>query len=189
MSGPRSVPRYSDTACGRRCARLCTDAGLATVLATDQGLLHWRAMRRLGDPGLAEHAVQETLLRAWRSCATYDPDKGSVRTWLLSIERNVLIDIGRMRAVRPAETSWDDVEEAADLRRSRPDFADDLADGLLVTELLARLPDSQRHAVVQVILCDRAYRDVAEDLGVPVGTVKTRVHYALRSLRQLPIGA
>ncbi len=159
------------------------------MLASDQGLLHWRAARRLGDSGLAEHAVQETLLRAWRGCAGYDPDKGSVRTWLLSIERNVLTDIGRMRAVRPAETSWEDYEERVDPRLARPDFTDMLADGLLVTELLQRLPDPQRDAVVQVILCDRAYRDVAEDLGVPVGTVKTRVHYALRSLRELPRGA
>ncbi|WP_460698336.1 sigma-70 family RNA polymerase sigma factor [Nocardia thraciensis] len=189
MRGPRAIPHTRDTACRARCARLCTQAGLAAVLASDQGLLHWRAARRLGDTGLAEHAVQETLLRAWRSCATYDPDRGSVRTWLLSIERNVLTDIGRMRAVRPAETSWDDLGEMLDPRFARPDFTDTLADGLLVTELLQRLPDPQRDAVVQVILRDRAYRDVAEDLGVPIGTVKTRVHYALRSLRQLPRGA
>ncbi|MBB5911847.1 RNA polymerase sigma-70 factor (ECF subfamily) [Nocardia transvalensis] len=189
MSGLRPVPRHRDTACGPRCARLCTESGLAAVVATDQGLLHWRALRRLGDAGLAEHAVQETLLRGWRGCATYDPGKGSVRTWLLSIERNVLTDIGRMRAVRPVEASWDDFEDVADARWVRPDFADTLADGLLVAELLERLPDPQRHAVVQVILRDRAYQDVADDLGVPVGTVKTRVHYALRSLRQLPRSA
>src|SRR5207302_1908248 len=53
--------------CAVRCARLCTDSGLSAVLSADQGLLQWRAARRLGDVGLAEHAVQETLLRAWRS--------------------------------------------------------------------------------------------------------------------------
>ncbi|MCM6776453.1 sigma-70 family RNA polymerase sigma factor [Nocardia sp. CDC159] len=188
MRGLRPVPPDSDPACGTRCARLCTDDGLAAVLAADQALLHWRATRRLGDAGLAEHAVQETLLRAWRSCATYDPDKGSVRTWLLTIERNVLTDIGRMRAVRPAEASWDELVDA-DTRWAGPDFAEALTDGLLVADLLAGLPDAQRDAVVQVILRDRAYQDVAADLGVPVGTVKTRVHYALRSLRRLPLGA
>ncbi|MQY29440.1 ECF RNA polymerase sigma factor SigL [Nocardia sp. RB56] len=168
---------------------MCTEAGLATVLAAEQGLLHWRAFQRLGDAGLAEHAVQETLLRAWRACATYDPMLGSMRTWLSSIERNVLIDIVRMRAVRPPETGWDDLADGAESRWARPDFADAVADGLLVDELLARLPDPQRHAVVQVILRDRPYRDVAEDLGVPVGTVKTRVHYALQSLRRAPVHA
>jgi RNA polymerase sigma-70 factor (ECF subfamily) len=74
-------------------------------------------------------------------------------------------------------------------RCARPDFTERLADGLLVADLLARLPGPQRDAVEQVILRDRAYQDVAQDLGVPVGTVKTRVHYALRSLRRLPIPA
>jgi RNA polymerase sigma-70 factor (ECF subfamily) len=175
-----------ETVCGAGCAQLCTDDGLATILGADGALLHWRARRSLGDPGLAEHAVQETLLRAWRACATYSPDRGSVRTWLLAIEANVLTDLARMRAARPVETSWEDPERPVDIRCARPDFTERLADGMLVDDLLARLPGPQRHAVVQVILRDRAYQDVADDLGVPVGTVKTRVHYALRSLRQLP---
>ncbi len=146
-------------------------------------------MRGLGDSGLAEHAVQETLLRAWRSCAGFDERKGTVRTWLLAIERNVMIDIARARASRPADTNWDEITELSDVRFANPDFAERLVDGLLVADLLARLPESQRAAVVEVILRDRAYQEVADDFGVPVGTVKTRVHYALRSLRSLPIGA
>lgn len=146
-------------------------------------------MRALGDSGLAEQAVQESLLRAWRSCGFFDPSKGSVRTWLLAILRNVIIDMVRARAARPGDTGWDEVGELSDARYAHPDFADGLIDGLLVDELLARLPGPQREAVVEVILHDRAYQEVADDIGVPVGTVKTRVHYALRSLRRLPRGA
>ncbi|WP_239476703.1 sigma-70 family RNA polymerase sigma factor [Nocardia arizonensis] len=171
------------------CAGLCTDGGIAAVLAEDRALLYWRAMRSLGDSGASEQVVQETLLRAWRSCARFDASKGSVRTWLLGIERNVLIDLSRARAVRPGETGWDDIREGAEPRCVSPDFADGLVDGLLVADLLARLPEVQRAAVVEVIMRDRAYQEVADDLGVPVGTVKTRVHYALRSLRRLPRGA
>lgn len=177
------------TGCAGDCARLCTDTGLAAVLAADRGLLHWRAMSRLGDPGLAEHAVQETLLRGWRACASYDSDRGSVRTWLLTIERNVLTDIARFRAARPGDTCWDELGEQAESRCARPDFTEALTDGMLVADLLAQLPAPQRDAVEQVILRDRAYQDVAADLGIPVGTVKTRVHYALRSLRRVPISA
>ncbi|MFE7719989.1 sigma-70 family RNA polymerase sigma factor [Nocardia rhizosphaerihabitans] len=173
-----------DNSCGAHCARLCTTDGLTEVLAADRGLLHWRAMRSLGDPGLAEHAVQETLLRGWRSCRDFDARKGSVRTWLLAIERNVVVDIVRARAARPGDVGWDDITEVACC--GKPDFADGLVDGLLVDQLLARLSEPQRAAVVEVILRDRGYREVAADFGVPVGTVKTRVHYALRSLRQLP---
>ncbi|MCP2274536.1 RNA polymerase sigma-70 factor, ECF subfamily [Nocardia amikacinitolerans] len=175
--------------CGAHCAGLCTDEGLARVLAADWGLLHWRARRGLGDAGLAEHAVQETLLRAWRSCSLFDARRGSVRTWLLAIERNVIIDIARARAARPFDIAWDEIGDTGGPPIADPDFADGLIDGLLVAELLSRLPSAQREAVVEVILRDRAYREVAADFGVPVGTVKTRVHYALRSLRQLPRGA
>ncbi|MFG1790996.1 sigma-70 family RNA polymerase sigma factor [Nocardia sp. NPDC049149] len=175
--------------CGAHCAGLCTDDGLAAVLATDRALLHWRAVRALGDSGLAEQAVQESLLRAWRSCAFFDDNKGSVRTWLMAILRNVIIDMARARAARPGDTGWDEVETLSDIRYAHPDFTDGLIDGLLVAELLARLPESQREAVVEVILRDRAYQEVADEIGVPVGTVKTRVHYALRSLRKLPQSA
>lgn len=187
--GTSTVEPTGPPGCTPRCARLCTNAGLSAVLTADKALLHWRAMRRLGDTGLAEHAVQETLLRGWRACATYNPERGSVRTWLLTIERNVLTDIARVRAARPGDSTWDELGEVAEGHYAGPDFADDLADGLLVADLLSRLPGPQRDAVVQVILRDRAYQDVAADLGVPVGTVKTRVHYALRSLRRLPLSA
>ncbi|MGX1805323.1 sigma-70 family RNA polymerase sigma factor [Nocardia sp. NPDC055321] len=184
-----SAPTSTSATCAPRCAGLCTDSGLSAILTADKALLHWRAMRRLGDTGLAEHAVQETLLRAWKACASYNPDRGSVRTWLLTIERNILIDIARVRAARPGDTHWDELGDAVEGRSAGPDFTDGLADGMLVAELLAQLPDAQRDAVVQVILRDRAYQDVAADFGVPVGTVKTRVHYALRSLRKLPLSA
>lgn len=174
----------TDDSCRAHCARLCTRDGLAELLATDHGLLHWRALRRLGDSGLAEHAVQETLLRGWRACADFDARKGSVRTWLLAIEHNVVVDIARARAVRPGDVGWSDITE--EIGCGRPDFAEGLVDGLLVDQLLARLPEPQRAAVVEVFLRDRGYREVAAELGIPVGTVKTRVHYALRSLRQLP---
>ncbi|MFB8274108.1 sigma-70 family RNA polymerase sigma factor [Nocardia colli] len=187
LESVRTVRR--SPSCGTQCAGLCTDAGLAAVLATDRALLHWRAMHALGDSGLAEQAVQESLLRAWRSCGFFDATKGSVRTWLLAILRNVIIDMVRARAARPGDTGWDEVGELSDVRYAHPDFADGLIDGLLVAELLALLPEPQREAVIEVILRDRAYQEVADDIGVPVGTVKTRVHYALRSLRRLPRGA
>ncbi|WP_375540228.1 sigma-70 family RNA polymerase sigma factor [Nocardia sp. XZ_19_385] len=162
---------------------------MSSVLKADRALLHWRAMRSLGDAGLAEQAVQETLLRAWRACARFDASKGSVRTWLLAIQRNVLIDMGRARAARPVDAEWSEHGELIDMRHASPDFADGLIDGLVVDDLLARLPRVQREAVTEVILRDRAYREVAAELGVPVGTVKTRVYYALQALRRLPLAA
>src|SRR5689334_16218723 len=65
------------------------------------GELYGFAMRSLGDAGLAEEAVQETFLRAWRAGKRFDPEIGSLRTWLFAIIRNVVIDLGRARAARP----------------------------------------------------------------------------------------
>src|ERR1700755_2535466 len=69
--------------------------------AAHSGELYGFAMRSLGDAGLAEEAVQETFLRAWKAGERYDPEIGSLRTWLFAILRNVVIDLGRARAPRP----------------------------------------------------------------------------------------
>src|ERR1044072_4843921 len=63
--------------------------------------LYGFAVRSLDDSGLAEEAVQETFLRAWRAGERFDPQIGSLRTWLFAILRNVVIDLGRARAARP----------------------------------------------------------------------------------------
>ena len=70
--------------------------------AAHAGELYGFAVRSLGDAGLAEEAVQETFLRAWRAGERFDPQIGSLRTWLFAILRNVVIDLGRARAARPA---------------------------------------------------------------------------------------
>src|SRR6476661_2670333 len=86
------------------CAGLCTDAGLRAADAEHRGRLIARARRVLGDPALAEEAAQEALLRAWRSCATFDPAGAPVRAWLLTIVHHVAVDMARARARRPPLT-------------------------------------------------------------------------------------
>jgi RNA polymerase sigma factor (sigma-70 family) len=62
------------------------------------------AHRALNDDGLAQEAVQETFLRAWRAADRYDPKRSSLRTWMFAIARNVTIDLARARSVRPERT-------------------------------------------------------------------------------------
>src|SRR5947209_2321740 len=69
--------------------------------AAHAGELYGFALRSLGDAGLAEEAVQETFLRAWRAGERYDPQISPLRTWLFAIMRNVVIDLSRARAARP----------------------------------------------------------------------------------------
>ena len=68
------------------------------------GELYRMAYRALNDGGLAEEAVQETFLRAWRAAERYDPKRGSLRTWMFGIARNVTIDLARARSARPRPT-------------------------------------------------------------------------------------
>jgi RNA polymerase sigma-70 factor (ECF subfamily) len=161
---------------------LDSDAEWVTAAyAAHGGELYRFAFRSLGDPGLAEEAVQTTYLRAWRNAARFDDDLGSLRTWLFAIIRNVIIDLARARRVRPALATLD-----VDNPRS-PHVADDDIDRALlswqVEEALRRLSSDHRTVLVETYFRGRPYDHVAVDLAIPVGTVKSRVYYALRALR------
>ena len=154
------------------------DAALRAVYDAHGPELYRFARRSLGDPGLAEEAVQEVFLRAWRASASYDPARASQRTWLFAILRNVVIDLARARRVRPPLAASDGAP---------PSAADDEIDRVLTTwqveAALAELDDGQRRALVEVHWRGRPYAEVAEELGIPPGTVKSRVYYGLRAMR------
>jgi RNA polymerase sigma-70 factor, ECF subfamily len=143
--------------------------------AAHSGELYGFALRSLGDRGLAEEAVQETFLRAWRAGERFDPELGSLRTWLFAILRNVVIDLGRARAARPAVATG-----------SPEDAHEPLEQILLswqVEEGLRRIGDQHRQVLVETYYKGRPYAEVAAEIGVPEGTIKSRVYYGLRALR------
>lgn len=143
--------------------------------AAHSGELYGFAVRSLGDAGLAEEAVQETFVRAWRAGERFDPELGSLRTWLFAILRNVVIDLGRARAVRPTvaeggvEPSVEPFEEALSAWQ--------------IEEAMRRLGEEHRRVIFETYYRGRPYAEVAEELGIPEGTVKSRVYYGLRALR------
>jgi RNA polymerase sigma-70 factor (ECF subfamily) len=139
------------------------------------GELYGFAMRSLGDAGLAEEAVQETFLRAWRAGERFDPKIGSLRTWLFAILRNVVIDLGRARAVRP-RVARGGVEPSVDP-------LDDALTAWQVEEAMRRIGEDHRRVLIETHYRGRPYAEVADELGVPEGTVKSRVSYGLRALR------
>jgi RNA polymerase sigma-70 factor (ECF subfamily) len=137
--------------------------------------LYGFAVRSLADPGLAEEAVQETFLRAWRAGERFDPQIGSLRTWLFAILRNVVIDLGRARAVRPA------VAEGGKEPSVEP--YDEALLAWQIEEAMRRLGEDHRRILIETYYRGRPYAEVAEELGIPEGTVKSRVYYGLRALR------
>ncbi len=154
---------------------LSRERDVREAYAAHSGELYGFAVRSLGDAGLAEEAVQETFVRAWRAGDRFDPKIGSLRTWLFAILRNVVIDLGRARAVRPG------VAEGGVEPSVEP--LDEALTAWQVEEAMRRIGDDHRRVIVETYYRGRPYAEVAEELGVPEGTVKSRVYYGLRALR------
>lgn len=154
---------------------LSDERGVREAYSAHAGELYGFAVRSLGDAGLAEEAVQETFVRAWRAGARFDPQIGSLRTWLFAILRNVVIDLGRARAARPS------VAEGG-IEPSVEPFDEALL-SWQVEEAMRRIGEQHRRVLVETYYRGRPYAEVATELGVPEGTVKSRVYYGLRALR------
>ncbi|MBB2940591.1 RNA polymerase sigma-70 factor (ECF subfamily) [Actinoplanes lutulentus] len=136
------------------------------------------AVELLGDRAAAEDAVQEAMLRAWRRRDDLTVGRGSLRGWLLTVVRNIVLDLHRARRSRPREVSG---VVGADVVAH--DHADHVVASVLVDEVLSRLSPDHRAVLELVYLRDGSVRDAAMALGIPPGTVKSRSHYALQTLR------
>jgi RNA polymerase sigma-70 factor (ECF subfamily) len=155
---------------------LTRERDVREAYAAHSGELYGFAVRSLGDSGLAEEAVQETFLRAWKAGERYDPEIGSLRTWLFAILRNVVIDMGRARASRPRVGPEHGIEPSVE----------PLEQALVawqVEEAMRRIGEDHRQVLLETHFKARPYAEVAEELGVPEGTIKSRVYYGLKALR------
>ncbi|HXQ61255.1 MAG TPA: sigma-70 family RNA polymerase sigma factor [Acidimicrobiales bacterium] len=152
------------------------EEGLRTAFLAHSGELYGYARRSLGDAGAAEEVVQETFIRAWRARERFDPELGSLRTWLFAIERRIVIDQARSRALRQTSPMPADlVQVGDDLERAMV--------GWQVEEALRRLRPEHSQVLVETYYRGRSGREVALELGIPEGTVRSRLFYALQSLR------
>ncbi|MEU4804427.1 sigma-70 family RNA polymerase sigma factor [Actinosynnema sp. NPDC023587] len=138
------------------------------------------AMRLTGsDRQWAEDIVQETLVRAWRNAEKLERDPVLLRSWLFTVARRLVIDDRRKRSVRPRESELTPSDEAP-VR----DEADRTLAAIVVAEAMNGLTEEHREAILETYLRDRTVGEAAAVLGVPPGTVKSRVYYALRALRR-----
>lgn len=139
------------------------------------------AYRLTGNEADAQDLVQEVLLRVRRGLAAYRP--GSMEGWLSRITTNAFLDEVRRRKRRPTEM----LPQEPGLALASPDAAGDLAASALPDELQAALRALPEEFRVAVVLCDVVglpYTEIAEHLGVPVGTVRSRIHRGRRALRE-----
>ena len=154
---------------------LTRERDVREAYAAHSGELYGFALRSLGDSGLAEEAVQETFVRAWRAGERFDPEIGSLRTWLFAILRNVVIDLGRARASRPRVAEGGIEPSVEPLEQALLSWQ--------IEEAMRRIGEDHRRVLVETHFRGRPYNEVAAELGVPEGTVKSRVYYGLKALR------
>lgn len=138
------------------------------------------AEKMLGDHGLAEDIVQETMIRAWRNIDRLLGMEGSVRGWLFTVTRHLVIDW-----VRKPHARREVVGVTYNDPVSRTDSTDAVHDALVARPLLRLLSPHHRAVLVHIYLCDRSIQETAGILGIPAGTVKSRHHIALRKLRSV----
>jgi RNA polymerase sigma-70 factor (ECF subfamily) len=138
-------------------------------------------IRRLADPARVEDLTQEALLHAWRGLDTWQPTGHSVLAWLATIARHVVVDEYRRRQVRPREATFGD---PADMPAPLVDPYAQILDRAQVATVLAPLVDEHRDVLALHYLSGLTQTEVAARLGLPLGTVKSRMHYAERAARR-----
>jgi RNA polymerase sigma-70 factor (ECF subfamily) len=152
------------------------------------GLTFTLAVRILGQREAAQEVVQDVFLRCWERAQTYEPGRGSVAAWLMGISRNRSIDFLRSRQHRE-EDSRELTEEDGQRPLGSTDLADDIASRMTVADALRALPENQRRPIELAYFGQLTQREVAGLLGLPLGTVKTRIRDGMARMRHQLLAA
>jgi RNA polymerase sigma-70 factor, ECF subfamily len=191
-SWSRNVARYDENCCG---ARMVSDTqGLIAGLTEGReraltelydrfgGAVYSLAFRVTGDRGAAEEISLDTFLQVWQQAARFNADQGSLQSWLFTIARSRAID--RVRAAKAVKRTQAE-DSAAEQHVERPDETVELAERRrLVRQAITGLTPSQRAALELAYFEGLSHAQIAERLGEPLGTVKTRVRQAMIALRR-----
>jgi RNA polymerase sigma-70 factor, ECF subfamily len=155
------------------------DAELLRALHDEHAAALWNFVLHLtgGDRSRAEDVVQETLFRAWRRPAVLAQRESSARGWLFTVARNIVVDGWRSDRRRPT-TSTESVPEPLE-----PDATDRALQSIVVAEAMRRLSHDHGAVLLECYYRGCTAAQAAARLGVPIGTVKSRLHYALHALR------
>jgi RNA polymerase sigma-70 factor (ECF subfamily) len=135
------------------------------------------ALRRLGDRGRAEDALQETFAAIWRAAGTYKRERGAAAPWLFAVARNSISDRGRARREPPAEAPDEPATEAGPDEKAELSWL-----SWRVHSALDTLPDNERQLIELAYWSGLSQSEIANLVGIPLGTVKTRTRSALARL-------
>jgi RNA polymerase sigma-70 factor (ECF subfamily) len=156
------------------------ESALSEVYDQYASFVYGLALRVIGDPRAAEDVSQDVFVAVWERPEAFDPERGSLRTWLGTLAHRRAVDYVRREEARRRRTERD-----ASRRASVPDV-EEIAVALVtaerVREALDLLPDEQRRAIQLAYFGGKTYRQVAEVLGIPEGTAKSRLRLGLRRI-------
>jgi RNA polymerase sigma-70 factor (ECF subfamily) len=138
------------------------------------------ALRHLSDRAAAEDVTQEVFLRIWRNARSFDSDRGSAGAWIATIARNASRDALRRRGTIPV----DEVPERADPSVDLPAEVGNAAESIVLQAAVAELPSHSREVIELAYWEGLSQAEIAEKLGLPLGTVKTRTRRALTLLAE-----
>jgi RNA polymerase sigma-70 factor (ECF subfamily) len=154
------------------------DAAVRQLYARHAMALHGYVERFCPDGASADDIVQETFIRAWRHLPRLSADERSVRPWLFRVARNLLTDASRAARSRPVTVPAQPAEEGRD-----DTGLNQVLDRQLVTGALRQLSPAHRAVLVEVFYGGDNLGRAARQLGIPHGTARSRLHYALQALR------
>jgi RNA polymerase sigma-70 factor (ECF subfamily) len=138
------------------------------------------ARRVVADASFAEEVAQDAFVALWRRPGAFDPSRGSLQTFLVTIARNKAIDLVRREESVRRRTDELMAETSTEAAASTMDRLHDVAE---LESALRDLPETQRHAIALAYFGGRTYREVARELEIPEGTAKTRLRDGLLKLR------
>jgi RNA polymerase sigma factor (sigma-70 family) len=153
-----------------------------------QGRVYGLAFALLGDVAMAQDVAQEAFLRAWRHAVVYDSRRASASTWLLTITRNLALDVLRLRrpaVTDPSDLFWEGLAARGPMTEERAEQSDTRRRAVAA---LRSLPPEQSRAVVLAAVYGFTAAEVGEREGVPLGTAKTRIRRGLMKLRAMAEG-
>ena len=166
-------------------ARLRDETALALLYDRYGGLVYTLSLRVVNDRALAEEVMQDVFLRCWHGLEQYDASRGTLPGWLLGITRNRAVDLLRGRQHQARLREREPLTEPGRAEPETPDRTDEVVLHAMVGQALTELSESQREAIELAYYGGLTQVEVADQLGEPLGTIKTRIRDGLRRLRRV----
>jgi len=143
-----------------------------------------KSMGAGGDRAEAEEITQEVLIKVWNKAASFNSSKASVNTWIFTIARNTRIDFIRRNERNGRNIEIEDIWHEPDSPEPLVDLQQRRAEQV-IRQAMATLPDEQTQVLYKAFMEGKSHNEVAEELGLPLGTVKSRIRLALNKLQIL----